>query len=118
VTDRSYSTVVKILGYQILIILIVTAGFAFKDGQQGLSAVLGGTAAFVPNLYFSLWIQRSAGQEARKIVNSFYVGESGKLLLTVVLFVIIFQVSNIQILPLLVSYIAALSVFWFALLMR
>lgn len=117
-TSRKYSTVVKVLGYQILIILIMTVGFAMKDEQQSLSAVLGGMAAFVPNLYFSLWIQRSSGQEARKILNSFYVGESGKLLLTAVLFVMIFQVPNIQILPLLISYVAALSVFWFALLMR
>jgi len=119
VTDRKYSTVVKILSYQILIILIITAGFAVKGNeQQVLSAMLGGMAAFVPNLYFALRIHRSAGQEARKIVNSFYAGESGKLLLTGALFMIIFQVPNIQILPLLVSYITALSVFWFALLMR
>ncbi|MSP27721.1 MAG: F0F1 ATP synthase assembly protein I [Methylococcales bacterium] len=118
-TDGKYSTVVKILSYQVLIILIVTAGFAITGGgQQALSAVLGGTAAFIPNLYFALRIHRSAGQEARKIVNSFYAGESGKLLLTAALFIMIFQVSNIQILPLLVSYMAALSVFWFALLMR
>lgn len=118
-TARKQSTVVKILSYQILIILIVTAGFAIKGGeQQSLSAILGGIAAFVPNLYFSLRICRSAGLEARKIVNAFYAGESGKLLLTAALFMIIFQVSNVQILPLLISYIAALSVFWFALLMR
>jgi ATP synthase protein I len=118
-TARKNSTVVRILSYQILIILIVTAGFAIRGGgQQGLSAALGGIAAFVPNLYFALRIHRSAGQEPRKIVNSFYAGESGKLLLTAALFVMIFQVSNIHILPLLVSYIAALSVFWFALLMR
>jgi ATP synthase protein I len=117
--DRKDSTVVKILSYQVLIILIITAGFVIKgDKQQALSAMLGGVAAFVPNLYFALRIHRSAGQEARKIVNSFYAGESGKLLLTAALFMMIFQISNIQILPLLIGYIAALSVFWFALLMR
>jgi ATP synthase protein I len=118
-TDRKDSTVVKILSYQVLIILIITAGFVIiGDKQQALSAMLGGVAAFVPNLYFALRIHRSAGQEARKIVNSFYAGESGKLLLTAALFMMIFQISNIQILPLLIGYIAALSVFWFALLMR
>lgn len=118
-TARKYSTVVKILSYQILIILIVTAGFAVTGGgQQALSAILGGMAAFVPNLYFALRIRRSAGQEPRKIVNAFYAGESGKLLLTAALFIMIFQVSNIHILPLLAGYIVALSVFWFALLMR
>jgi len=118
-TDRKDSTVVKILSYQVLIILIITVGFVvIGDKQQALFAMLGGLAAFVPNLYFALRIHRSAGQEARKIVNSFYAGESGKLLLTAALFIMIFQISNIQILPLLIGYIAALSVFWFALLMR
>jgi ATP synthase protein I len=119
VTGRKDSTVSKILGYQFLIILIITAGFAFAGGrQQGLSSALGGMAAFFPNLYFALRINRSSGKPARRIVNSFYAGESGKLLLTAALFIIIFKIPNIEILPLLVGYIAALSVFWFALLMR
>jgi ATP synthase protein I len=119
VTGRKYSTVIKILSYQILIILIITAGFAFAGGwQQGLSSALGGMAAFVPNLYFALRIHRSSGKPARKIVNSFYAGESGKLLLTAALFILIFKIPNIEILPLLAGYITALSVFWFALLMR
>lgn len=117
--SRKYSTVSKILGYQLLIILIITAGFAIAGGwQQGLSSVLGGIAAFIPNLYFALRIYRASGFKPRKIVNSFYAGESGKLLLTAALFIMIFQVPNIKILPLLTGYITALSVFWFALLMR
>jgi ATP synthase protein I len=119
VTSRKYSTVSKILSYQILIILIFTAGFGITRGwQQGLSSALGGVAAFIPNLYLALRMVKSAGQPARKIVNSFYAGESGKLLLTAALFIMIFKVPNVQILPLLVGYITALSVFWFALLMR
>jgi ATP synthase protein I len=119
VTGRKLSTVSKILSYQILIILIITAGFAFAGGwQQCLSSALGGMAAFVPNLYFALRIHRSSGKPARKIVNSFYAGESGKLLLTAALFILIFKIPNIEILPLLAGYITALSVFWFALLMR
>ena len=118
-TDRKRSTVSKILGYQILIILIITAGFAIIGGwQQGLYSALGGVAAFIPNLYFALRIYRTSGLNPRKIVNSFYAGESGKLLLTAALFVMIFQLQNIKILPLLVGYVTALSVFWFALLMR
>ena len=118
-TGRKHSTVSKILGYQILIILIITTGFTFARGWQlGLSSALGGMAAFVPNLYFAFRIYRSSGKPAREIVNSFYAGESGKLLLTAALFIMIFKVPNIEILPLLAGYIAALSVFWFALLMR
>jgi ATP synthase protein I len=112
------STVAKILGYQLLIIVAVSLGFAIGGWQKAYSSVLGGLAAFVPNLYFALRITGTAGQEARKILQSFYAGESVKLLLTATLFILIFQIPTIEFLPLLAGYAAALSVFWFALLMR
>ncbi|MCF7967033.1 ATP synthase subunit I [Methylobacter sp. Wu8] len=119
VVNTKRTTVSKIISYQILMIALMTAGFALAGGRPyALSAALGGAAAFIPNLYFALRVYRSAGQEARKIVRSFYAGESGKLLLTAALFFMIFQLPNIEILPLLAVYVAALSVFWFALLMR
>lgn len=119
VPDTKRSTVNKIISFQVLVIIVMTAGFLLSgEKSQALSAVLGGTAAFIPNLYFALRIHRSSGQDARKIVRSFYIGESGKLLLTAALFFMIFQIPNIQILPLLSVYVAVLSVFWFALLMR
>jgi len=119
VKGTNRSTVSKVISYQILVIIIMTAGFALVGaGPYALSAALGGAAAFIPNLYFALRVRKAAGQEARKIVRSFYAGESGKLLLTAALFFMIFQLPNIEILPLLSVYVAALSVFWFALLMR
>ncbi|MGJ0492893.1 MULTISPECIES: ATP synthase subunit I [Methylobacter] len=118
-TATNEETVGKILSYQILIIIIITAGFAIFGGwQKALSPALGGVAAFIPNLYFALRIRRAAGQEPKKIVRSFYAGESGKLLLTAALFIMIFQIPNIEILPLLAGYVSALSAFWFALIMR
>jgi ATP synthase protein I len=112
------STVAKILCYQVLIIMVVSLGFVVGGWQKAYSSALGGLAAFIPNLYFALKVSGSAEQEARKILRSFYMGESVKLLLTAALFILIFQIPSVEILPLLVDYIAALSVFWFALLMR
>lgn len=117
-TAGGTSTVAKILGYQLLIILVISLGFAIGEWQKALSPALGGLAAFIPNLYFALRIAGSGEQEARKILRSFYTGETVKLLLTAALFMLIFQIPNIEILPLLTGYIAALSVFWFALLLR
>lgn len=115
---KARSTVTKILSYQILIIGFVSLGFVVGGGQKALSSALGGLAAFVPNLYFALRVSQTETQEARKILRSFYIGESVKLLLTAALFIIIFHIPNIEIVPLLAGYISALSVFWFALLMR
>jgi ATP synthase protein I len=118
VAARCSSTVAKILSYQILIITVVSLGFVVGGWQKAFSSALGGLAAFIPNLYFALRVAGSAEQDARKILRSFYIGESVKLLLTVALFILIFQIPNIETLPLMAGYIAALSVFWFALLMR
>ncbi len=112
------STVARIVGYQLLIIMVISLGFAVGEWQKAFSCALGGLAAFIPNLYFALRMTGSANQEARKILRSFYAGETVKLLLTAALFILIFQIPGIEILPLLAGYIAALSVFWFALLMR
>jgi ATP synthase protein I len=119
VADRDFSTVKMILGCQLLITLLIPVGFfVINELQYGLSFALGGLTAFLPNLYFALRIHWSVGLEAKKIVNAFYTGELGKLIITAALFTIIFQIPSIKIMPLLFGYITALSVFWFALLMR
>lgn len=112
------STVAKVLSYQILVTMAVSLAFGLGGWHKALASVLGGLAAFIPNLYFALRITRSEGQEARKILRSFYVGESVKLLLTAAIFALILRIPDIEILPLFASYVAALSVFWFALLLR
>lgn len=117
--EKKLSSVSKILALQVLVILMVSTGFAIINGKESaLSPLLGGLAAFIPNLYFAFRIARVKGQPAQKIVRSFYAGESGKLILTAMLFYLIFQLPSIKLLPLLTAYVSALSVFWFALLMR
>ncbi|NYT46382.1 MAG: ATP synthase subunit I [Candidatus Methanofishera endochildressiae] len=75
-------------------------------------------AALIPNWYFARKINKHKGQEAKKIVRSFYAGESGKLILTAILFALIFQDPRIDFVAVLTAYMAALTVFWFALLIR
>ncbi|MFA5984006.1 MAG: ATP synthase subunit I [Methylococcaceae bacterium] len=109
----------KILIYQAFVMIIVAlVNFALGGWHKALSSMIGGGVALVPNIFFALRIYKSIGQPPKKIVRSFYAGESGKLLLTGLLFYIIFQIPNIEILPLLSGYVAVLSVFWFALIMR
>ncbi len=117
--ERKISIISKILTLQVLVIVTIIFGiYLIGDQSTLLSAFYGGVAAFVPNLYMALRMMRTSKQDAQKIVRSFYAGESGKLLLTGMLFFMIFQISTIQLLPLLATYVAALSVFWFALIMR
>jgi ATP synthase protein I len=117
--EGKLATIGKVLIGQSLIVLVVSAGFLLLNGQsKALSSLLGGGAALIPNFYLALRILKMTGQPAEKIVRSFYAGESGKLILTAILFYLIFQIPSVELLPLLAGYIAALSIFWFALLMR
>jgi len=113
------TVVSKIIAGQALIVVLVSLLFyLFGNVVSGKSALYGGIAVLIPNLYFALKIQNNRGQDAKKIVRSFYAGESGKLILTAIIFAVIFQDSEINIIALLVTYVAALTVFWFALLIR
>lgn len=117
--EKAFVVISKVLGYQVLIITLTTLFVAIiLGGAKACSSALGGLAAFLPNLYFGIRVYKSAGQPSKKILNSFYIGEAGKLLFTGLLFLMIFQLPNIEIVPVLIGYILALSVFWFALLMR
>ncbi len=112
-----FSTVGKILYMQVLMALLVASGFFLADGwRNAVSPLLGSGIALLPNLYFAYKIYLVRHQEAQRIVNAFYAGETAKLILTVALFTIVLQSPSVNILTLLVGYIAVLSVFWFALL--
>jgi len=112
------STVGRLLILQVVIVTLVAAGFFLAGGwQKAISPLLGGLAALLPNFYFAFRMHLTKGRDAKKIVRSFYAGESGKILLTAFLFYLIFQVPEINLLTLLAGYMAVLSVFWFALIL-
>ena len=116
---QKFSVVNKILAGQALIIMLVIVGFFFLGNDISVkSALYGGLAALIPNWYFARKINKHKGEDARKVVRSFYAGESGKLIITAIIFALIFQDPKIDILAVLIAYIAALTVFWFALLIR
>ncbi len=116
---KQLSLVNKILFLQLQAIIFVCCFFVLTDSwSSALNPLLGGGAAFLPNVYFALRISRAQGQTPKQIVNAFYAGESGKLLLTVALFIMIFQLPTVKLLPLLTGYVAVLSIFWVALLLR
>ena len=116
---QKFSVINKILvGQALIIMLVITSFFMFGDDSSTKSALFGGLAALIPNWYFARKINKQQGQEARKIVRSFYTGESGKLILTAILFALILQDPDINFLAVMTAYIAALTVFWFALFIR
>ncbi|MDD4913823.1 MAG: ATP synthase subunit I [Methylococcales bacterium] len=114
--ENRFSTVWKILYAQILMTVVVTSGFLWMGGwKSALSPLLGSGIALVPNLFFAYKIYLARNEQAQTMVNAFYTGEAIKLVLTVTLFAIVFQLSSVDFATMLIGYIAVLSVFWFAL---
>ncbi len=109
----------KILLGQLVIVVLMMFGFLLlANPLSAKSALYGGLSALIPNFYFARKINKHKGQEARIIVRSFYAGESGKLIITAICFAAVFQDPEIDFRALIVTYLAALTVFWFALLIR
>ncbi len=115
---NEFSTVKKILLLQALVVMVIASGFLMLGGWiNALSPAMGGVIALLPNCFFAYKMFLSRNLEAKKIVRSFYTGESTKIILTAALFTMVFQIPNLNLLTLLIGYLAVLSVFWFALIL-
>jgi len=116
--QAGFSTVKKILLLQSGVIALVTLIFwLWRSEISAISSLLGGLTAFLPNLYFAYRMSSVKEHEAKKILRSFYGSESRKILMTCALFALAFQVPDVQFFPLMLCFIAVLSVFWLALIL-
>lgn len=103
-----------------LIQLILTAGFCILSTviygrDYGVSSLLGGLVCIVPNIWFAIKLFKYRGAHAAKrIVNSFYKGEAGKIIISVILFAAVFSLVKVKPLFFFVSYILILITHWFA----
>ena len=113
------SVINKILGWQLGISFFAAVVFAKLSGlEHAISAAVGGLAGFIPSCLFAYMVKKATDINPANLLQRFYLAEATKWVLTAGLFLIIFQFHNIKIIPLLTGYVAVLSIFWFALLMR
>ena len=84
-----------------------------------LSAALGGIACLVPGLAFAYRAFRFSGaRSAKKILQSFYSGEAIKLVLTALIFALIFiNVKTLNVAALFGGFILVQSVIWATILL-
>lgn len=97
----------KIFRIQTLITLLLAGGGWFYQGwYTSLSLSLGGLIAIVPSFVFASFYPSSAAkQEAQAILKRLYWGETVKLLVTALLFILVFQWSDLQVIYLFISFI-------------
>ena len=79
----------RILKIQTLVaVLLAGLGVSFISWPFGMSALIGGLIAAIPQLIFGLWAFRVRGaRNARRITQNVFVGEALKLMTTAVAFV-------------------------------
>lgn len=81
----------KLFALQVLILLLAAAGLWWVDFTTAYSVLLGGLISVVPGYYFARQAFRFRGARfARHIAQAFYVGETGKFLLTAGAFAAVF----------------------------
>lgn len=84
--------------------------------ETAYSALTGGLISVIANFYFAIQMFAGARKSPRQLVTAFYVGEAVKILITIVLFVFAIKVMQVLFLPLFITYVITLLVYWFALL--
>ena len=114
----------RIIGLQVAVsIAIAAACLAFYGANAAVSAFLGGAIGFLGSFAYA-W--RIAGPQTRgsenaadpkALMRAHFVGEAQKLALTVILFAaVLILYKGVATLPLLLTFIATLVVYWVALL--
>jgi len=116
----------RIIGLQVTIsVVIALACLVFYGANAAVSAFLGGAIGFVSSFAYAWRIARaptrSTGDtdevDPKALMRAHFVGEVQKLALTVILFAaVLILYKGVATLPLLLTFIATLVVYWVALL--
>ncbi len=76
---------------QCAVLLLAGAGLGIWQWSMAVAVVVGGLIAIIPHLYFTVFAFRFMGARAtQSIARSFYRGETGKFILTLVGFACVF----------------------------
>jgi len=101
-------------------VTFLAAGLAWVGGGEtrfAWSAIIGGSIGFSTAALYARYAFGVRGEKPREFVKAHFRAEALKLAFTVVLLAAALRIyKDVSILPLLLSYIATLSVYWFALL--
>jgi ATP synthase protein I len=119
VIDDKHVVPVTLLVQLCVSVVVAVALWAWIGEVAGMSALLGGAAVVIPNGFLAARLMKpNRDVSARAMMRSAWIGEIGKLLLTVLLFGVIFGVVRpIQPSAVFAGFIAAQFVVFGALLL-
>lgn len=103
----------KMLALQSLVVIFCTLVALFFGVTSALSALLGGLAAILPNIVFAVFAFRFAGATQNQLVyKSFKTGSKLKLILTTVIFILIYRWPDVQVIPLFITFVISMLGHW------
>ncbi|WP_194437330.1 F0F1 ATP synthase subunit I [Vibrio fluminensis] len=102
----------QLLMIQLGAVTLVAAGMAGTVSiEWGISALVGGGICVLANAVFALCaFMFSGARAAKKVAASFYTGEVLKILITVALFSLVYMYTQVELVPLKLTYLLALGV--------
>ena len=115
-TTISLPAVKKVALYQLALLLPAAVALLGWDAVVAYSALLGGLIQIIPQAWFALQAFRYAGaRRVQSIVSAMYWGETGKVVLSAVLFTATFLlVSPLNVGALFSSFVIMILVQWFS----
>lgn len=104
----------RIIYWQLFLIIgLALILFLLQGLRSGISVLLGGLAYWLPTLLF-VWrvFARAGARAAKQFIALFALGESIKLLLSGVLFVLIVTYLPVSLAAVLLGFVGAVFAFW------
>jgi ATP synthase protein I len=109
----------RIIGLQVAVSAVIALlCLAVYGANAAVSAFLGGAIGFLGSLAYARRIVAPQTSDPKVLLRAHFVGEVQKLALTAILFAaVLILYQGVATLPLLLTFIATLVVYWVALLM-
>jgi ATP synthase protein I len=105
-----------VLGQAAVTLLCALASWAIADSRAAISALLGGGISSLASLAMALvGFGKQPATDPQRAIRAFFVGETAKVGVVIVLFVVVLKTMKVVPLAMLGSYIATFFVFWVAL---
>jgi len=105
-----------VLGQAAVTIVCVLVSWLIADRHAALSAAMGGGISTAASLVMALLgFGGKSAANGQRAMRAFFIGESAKIAIVIVLFVVVLKTMKVVPLAMLGTYIATFFVFWVAL---
>jgi ATP synthase protein I len=105
-----------VLGQAAVTVICALAAWLISDSRAAISAVLGGGISTVASLAMAIFgLGRRSAADPQRALRTFFVGETAKIAVMIVLFIAVLKTMKVVPLAMLGTYAATFLVFWLAL---